>query len=80
MLEICPEIKWHFIGRLQKNKLSKVINTPNLYMIETVDSIKIATSLHEAWGRIKKPEPIKILIQVNTSAEEGAFMSEKYMS
>lgn len=71
MLTKCPEIKWHFIGRLQKNKIGKVLNTPNLYMIETVDSIKIATSLHEAWGKFNKPEPINIMVQVNTSSEDG---------
>lgn len=71
MLSKCPEIKWHFIGRLQRNKISKVLNTPNLDMVETVDSIRIASSLHEAWGRFAKPEPLKIMVQVNTSSEEG---------
>lgn len=75
MLTKCPEIKWHFIGRLQRNKIPKVLNTPNLYMIETVDSIKIATSLHEAWGKFNKAEPIKIMVQVNTSSEEGESTS-----
>jgi len=73
ILSACPEIRWHFIGRLQRNKIPKVINTPNLDMIETVDSIKLATALHEAWGKFGKSEPIKIMVQVNTSSEEGNF-------
>ncbi|XP_059488824.1 pyridoxal phosphate homeostasis protein [Neocloeon triangulifer] len=68
ILSKCPEIRWHFIGRLQRNKVSKVVNTPNLYMVETIDSAKLASALHEAWGKFGK-EPIKIMVQVNTSAE-----------
>jgi len=26
ILTSCPEIKWHFIGKLQKNKLKKLIS------------------------------------------------------
>lgn len=72
LLTQCPDIRWHFIGHLQKNKINKVLNTPNLYMIETVDSQKIANSLNSAWERIQKEnkEPLKVLVQINTSGEE----------
>lgn len=33
------DIKWHFVGHLQTNKVNKVV-VPNLWCIETVDSIK----------------------------------------
>ena len=33
------DIKWHFIGNLQSNKVKQVL-LPNLYMIETIDSLK----------------------------------------
>ncbi|XP_055907294.1 pyridoxal phosphate homeostasis protein [Eupeodes corollae] len=72
ILTQCPDICWHFIGHLQKNKINKVLNTPNLYMIETVDSQKIAESLNSAWERIQKEnkQPLRVLVQVNTSGEE----------
>lgn len=71
ILEKCPDIKWHFIGHLQNNKVNKVINVPALYMIETLDSEKIANTVDKAWGKLNKPEPLKVLVQVNTSQEEA---------
>lgn len=44
------------------------MKVPNLYMIETVDSIKLADLLNSKW---KSPEPLKVLVQVNTSQEQG---------
>jgi len=67
----CDEIKWHFIGHLQSNKASKVLGLPNLYAVETVDSDKIAKSLNNAWERLKKAEPLNVMIQVNTSGESN---------
>jgi len=52
---------------LQSNKVNKIVNIPNLWVIETVDSESLADKLHKAW---KKSEPLKIMIQVNTSNEE----------
>lgn len=42
-------------------------------MIETIDSEKIATAVNSSWAKITKPnkEPLKVLVQVNTSNEEG---------
>jgi len=73
ILEKCPEIKWHFIGHLQNNKINKVIKLPNLYMIQTVDSQKLAEGLNSALEKNEadNKEPFKILIQINTSGEEA---------
>lgn len=72
ILEKCKEIKWHFIGHLQGNKVNKIINVPNLYIIETVDSQKLAKKLSNSWtssdgGNSK----LRVFIQVNTSGEKG---------
>lgn len=38
--ESCPEIRWHFIGSLQSNKIGQLIKSvPGLVAIETVDSL-----------------------------------------
>ncbi|KAK7863757.1 hypothetical protein R5R35_011158 [Gryllus longicercus] len=71
ILERCPDIKWHFIGHLQSNKVSKVLSVPNLHMIETVDSEKLATTVNQNWGKLGKDYNLKIMVQVNTSKEEG---------
>ncbi|CAF0809523.1 unnamed protein product [Brachionus calyciflorus] len=63
----CPDIKWHFIGHLQSNKAKKVAVLPNLYVIETVDSIKLADILNTAMASAQKP--LNIMIQINTSNE-----------
>lgn len=68
----CPEIKWHFIGHLQKNKVNKLLTVPNLHVIETVDTLKLAAAINSSWARTHSlEEKLKIFLQVNTSGEEG---------
>lgn len=73
ILEQCKEIRWHYIGHLQGNKVNKIVKTTNLFVIETVDSEKIASALDVGWMKNIKDENsrLKILVQVNTSKEEG---------
>ncbi|XP_032794388.1 pyridoxal phosphate homeostasis protein [Daphnia magna] len=71
ILEKCPEICWHFIGHLQRNKVNKILSVQNLYMIETVDSLKLASALNTSWIKLEKTEKLKIMVQVNTSGEEN---------
>lgn len=46
---------------------------PNLHMIQTVDSEKLANSLDAAWSKVQPApsEPLRVLIQINTSGEDG---------
>lgn len=73
VLETCTDICWHFIGHLQRNKINKLLTTPNLYIIETVDTEKIASALNAAWSKYRTHEnlKLKIMVQVNTSNEQG---------
>lgn len=74
ILENCKDIKWHFIGNLQANKVNKLLPLPNLHMIETVDEEKLATKLNTNWPKINTSNSkLNIMIQVNTSGEEGRF-------
>ena len=70
--ELCPDIRWHLIGHLQRNKVNKVANIPNLFMVESVDSDKLATALNNAFEKSRKnsDEHMKVMIQVNTSGEQ----------
>lgn len=65
----CPDIKWHLIGHLQSNKAKKVALLPNLYAVETVDSVKLANILNKSVNPDCSVK-LNILIQVNTSSEE----------
>ncbi|CAJ0937211.1 unnamed protein product, partial [Mesorhabditis belari] len=62
------DIKWHYIGQMQSNKISKICAVPNLYCIETLDNEKHAQLLEKEMN--KRGLKVKVLIQVNTSDEE----------
>jgi len=44
---------------------------PNLFMIETVDSAKLATTLNCSWEKQNIAKPLNVMVQVNTSKEES---------
>ncbi|CAH0401597.1 unnamed protein product [Chilo suppressalis] len=72
ILAKCKDIKWHFIGHLQTNKINKLLGSPNLFMVETVDSEKLADNLNKQWLKLRKEEEkLKVMVQINTSAEEA---------
>eukprot|EP00038_Savillea_parva_P007500 m.170609 g.170609 ORF g.170609 m.170609 type:complete len:317 (-) comp13264_c0_seq1:158-1108(-) len=66
-----PDIAWHFIGTLQSNKAKVVAAVPNLAMIETVTSEKLAHLLDKAVDAQDRPDPLPVLVQVNTSGEDN---------
>lgn len=82
----CQDIRWHFIGHLQKNKINKLLKVPNLYILETVDSKALAQLVNQAYEKQQRQPPnsnndgdsdkepnqrLKVMIQVNTSDEEA---------
>jgi pyridoxal phosphate enzyme (YggS family) len=65
------DIKWHFIGHLQSSKSNKLVrDVPNLYMLETIDSEKLANKLQNACALANRETPLIVLIQVDTSNED----------
>jgi len=56
-------IKWHFIGHLQKNKAKLAVELFD--MIHTVDSLDLAKELSK-----RATEPVDILIEVNMAREK----------
>ena len=56
------DIRWHMIGHLQTNKVKDVVKR-NIYLIESVDSIKLANTINKE--AIKNEKTINILIEVN---------------
>lgn len=61
--------EWHFIGHLQKNKVSKVIE--HCSMIQSVDSIALLQVINK--HLIKLDRTIDVLIQVNTLNEQTKY-------
>lgn len=62
-------VQWHFIGHLQKNKVSRAVGIFD--MIETVDSFKIAQEIDKVCGLKNKVMPV--LIEVNCAREKQKF-------
>ena len=62
--ECCPDIRWHFIGNIQSNKIKDLMSISELYSIHSLDSLKHLKMIGE-----RAVKPIKIFIQVNTSDE-----------
>jgi len=63
------DIRWHFIGHLQSNKVKQL--APFIYLIHSVDSVKLLTEINnqgEKNGRI-----ISCLLQVHIAEEETKY-------
>ncbi|XP_053619912.1 pyridoxal phosphate homeostasis protein [Plodia interpunctella] len=72
LLEKCKDIRWHFIGHLQTNKINSLLKSPGLYMVQTVHSEKLADNLNKQWAKFRKEEEkLKVMVQINTSGEEA---------
>ena len=60
------DIKWHMIGHLQTNKVKDLVKR-NIYLIESVDSIKLANIINKE--AIKNNKTINILVEVNIASD-----------
>jgi PLP dependent protein len=61
------KVTWHFIGTLQKNKVKYVVKAAEF--IHSVDSTELADEINSRAAKNNKVQ--KILLEVNTSAEES---------
>lgn len=58
------DIRWHFVGRLQRNKVKQVVGW--VHLIHSVDRSELA---HEISRRAS--QPAEVLLEVNTSGESS---------
>jgi pyridoxal phosphate enzyme (YggS family) len=63
--QIARQLRWHFIGHLQRNKAAVAMNACSL--IHSVDSLRLAEHINELGHR--RDTAIQILMEVNTSGE-----------
>jgi len=64
-------VGWHFIGHLQRNKVKYVVRMPQLGMIHSVDSLRLAKKISQEAKRAKRVIPV--LLQVNIAREEQKY-------
>ena len=61
------DINWHMIGHLQTNKVKDLIKR-NIYLIESVDSVKLANEINKQASKLDKV--VNILLEVNIAHED----------
>ena len=67
--------RWHFIGHLQKNKVKKAVRLFD--MIETVDSLAIATEINKRCAQIGKTMPVLVEINSGREVQKSGVLPEK---
>jgi hypothetical protein len=59
-------VRWHFVGRLQRNKARSVVTYADV--VESVDSTRLAGALSSAAARLRE-SPLDVLIQVSIDGD-----------
>ncbi len=67
--DIAREITWHFIGHLQRNKVSTLL--PLVDMVHAIDTERLAGAVDRQGEKLGRVTPV--LLQVNTSGESSKF-------
>jgi PLP dependent protein len=62
------DVRWHFVGQLQRNKCRSVVEYASL--VHSVDSVRLAEALGAAAGRVRA-EPLEVLVQVSVDGAPG---------
>ena len=61
------DIRWHFIGHLQTNKVRAIV--PFVHLIQSVDSVRLLETIEKECARIGRT--LDVLIEVHVAQEES---------
>ena len=61
------DIRWHFIGHLQTNKVRALV--PFVYLIQSVDSLRLLETIEREAARIGRT--VSVLLEVHVAREES---------
>lgn len=67
--DIPDNVRWHFIGHMQKNKVKYIADF--IYLIHSVDSFELAKEIDRQANKFQRQLPI--LVQINISGEDTKF-------
>jgi pyridoxal phosphate enzyme (YggS family) len=67
--QLPDDIRWHFIGHLQSNKVKHII--PFVYLIHGVDSLRLLKEIDKQAAKISRV--MDVLLQVHIASEETKF-------
>jgi pyridoxal phosphate enzyme (YggS family) len=63
-----PEVRWHFVGQLQRNKARSVAGYADA--VHSVDSLRLADALADAAVKAGRETPLGALVQVSLDDDE----------
>lgn len=67
--QLPSDIRWHFIGHLQRNKVKEI--APFVHLIHGVDSRRLLAEIDKQSGRLGRIMPV--LLQIHIAREETKF-------
>lgn len=67
-------VEWHLIGHLQRNKVKRAVELFD--MIETMDSLEIASEINKRCGQIGKVMPVLVELNSGREAQKAGVMPE----
>jgi PLP dependent protein len=67
--QLPKDIRWHFIGHLQSNKVKYI--APFVHLIQSVDSLKLLKEINKQ--AVKHDREIECLLQIHIADEETKF-------
>jgi pyridoxal phosphate enzyme (YggS family) len=70
------DVRWHFVGRLQRNKCRSVVRYADL--VHSVDSVHLAAALGEA-ARRQRDRPLDVLVEISIDGdpERGGALTDE---
>jgi PLP dependent protein len=75
MQQLPSDIKWHFVGKLQKNKVAKVIG--HFAMIHSVDTLELAKKIDQASLKAHLITPVLVEVNISGEGTKGGFAPEE---
>lgn len=72
------DVRWHFIGHLQKNKVRQVV--PHAAMIHSVDSVELLRLIGKESMRINRVSSVLLQVHVAQEQSKSGFLPEELAS
>ena len=66
-----PNVKWHMIGHLQRNKVKYLARMERCRLIHSLDSLRLAKKINKRAGM--EDRVMKALVQVNIAEDENKY-------
>lgn len=77
MQHFSANVRWHFIGALQSNKIGKIVE--HFDVIHSVDSVKIARLIAEKSHALNKRPSLFLQVNISGETSKGGFSEEELL-